>query len=446
MYFAFSCAAATTHVASGIFVPMLVIGSCVGRVAGLAVVDVFEAFNVFATAHAVVVDVEAAGNFKWEWIDPGIFALIGCGAFMGGVTRLTVSIAVITMEITNEVRFLLPIMAAIMAAKYVADRLMPTPLYHALIELGGVPFLHMRPDVGKLLDLYDTRELLGGGHHHHHHHHGADDGAEGDDEDDGPEGPPGAPDTLHGPRRARAADADGGLSACRFSGVVCVRELESVGNIRRVLARTSHSSFPVVKPATASHLLLPNEDEEARARGMSTADSHVYAGVISRDHLRRVLDHEAGAAPGAGALSYVDLVRGDPGDDAPGGGRRAAADAGKAGRAGGRAGGGGDADGIAMMAFRREIGRGVRAGDPGADADALRVDLRDYVDHAAMSVYDRTPVRRCYDIFVVMGLRSLVVVNENNAVVGIITRKDLLPERVEAVLELDANGYDDLEL
>ena len=35
----------------------------------------------------------------WAWIDPGVFALIGAGAFMGGVTRLTVALAVIMMEV-----------------------------------------------------------------------------------------------------------------------------------------------------------------------------------------------------------------------------------------------------------------------------------------------------------------------------------------------------------
>lgn len=35
----------------------------------------------------------------WAWIDPGVFSLIGAGAFMGGVTRLTVALAVIMMEV-----------------------------------------------------------------------------------------------------------------------------------------------------------------------------------------------------------------------------------------------------------------------------------------------------------------------------------------------------------
>ena len=38
----------------------------------------------------------------WAWVDPGAFALIGAGAFMGGVTRLTISLAVIMMEVSHS--------------------------------------------------------------------------------------------------------------------------------------------------------------------------------------------------------------------------------------------------------------------------------------------------------------------------------------------------------
>lgn len=39
----------------------------------------------------------------WAWVDPGAFALIGAGAFMGGVTRLTISLAVIMMEVSSSI-------------------------------------------------------------------------------------------------------------------------------------------------------------------------------------------------------------------------------------------------------------------------------------------------------------------------------------------------------
>ena len=48
------------------------------------------------------------------------------------------------IEITNDVQFLLPIMAAIMVAKWMGD-FVTHPLYHALLELKCIPFLDAEP-------------------------------------------------------------------------------------------------------------------------------------------------------------------------------------------------------------------------------------------------------------------------------------------------------------
>ena len=48
------------------------------------------------------------------------------------------------MEITNDVQFLLPIMATIMVAKWVGD-FMTHPFYHAVLELKCIPFLDSEP-------------------------------------------------------------------------------------------------------------------------------------------------------------------------------------------------------------------------------------------------------------------------------------------------------------
>ena len=39
----------------------------------------------------------------WAWMDPGAFALLGSVSFFGGVTRLTMSLTVIMVEITNDI-------------------------------------------------------------------------------------------------------------------------------------------------------------------------------------------------------------------------------------------------------------------------------------------------------------------------------------------------------
>jgi chloride channel 7 len=96
-------------------------------------------------------------------VDPGALALVGASAFFGGVSRLTVALTVIMLEITNDVRFLLPIMLSVMVAKWTADSV-THPLYHAIIELKCLPFLS--PDValhaaqGGALETHQACELL----------------------------------------------------------------------------------------------------------------------------------------------------------------------------------------------------------------------------------------------------------------------------------------------
>lgn len=40
----------------------------------------------------------------WSWLDPGAMAMIGAVSFFGGVTRLTVSLTVIMVEMTNDIQ------------------------------------------------------------------------------------------------------------------------------------------------------------------------------------------------------------------------------------------------------------------------------------------------------------------------------------------------------
>lgn len=58
--------------------------------------------------------------------------------------QLSLPYMYVQMEITNDVQFLLPIMAAIMVAKWVGD-FVTHPLYHALLELKCIPFLDAEP-------------------------------------------------------------------------------------------------------------------------------------------------------------------------------------------------------------------------------------------------------------------------------------------------------------
>ncbi|KAK3764217.1 hypothetical protein RRG08_044143 [Elysia crispata] len=131
IYFFMVIWAAGTSVAAGILVPMLVIGALYGRILGLMIVDIF----------GVHLD-----QSYWSWMDPGAFALIGSASFFSGVARLAPAITSIMMELTNDLKVLLPVMTAVVVAKWVGDYL-THPFFHALLELKCIPFLNQQPNV-----------------------------------------------------------------------------------------------------------------------------------------------------------------------------------------------------------------------------------------------------------------------------------------------------------
>ena len=73
-------------------------------------------------------------------VSPGTYALIGAASMLGGVTRMTISLTVIVVEVTRDTDLLLPIMFTILAAKLVGDRFTKS-LYEIHIELSGVKLL-----------------------------------------------------------------------------------------------------------------------------------------------------------------------------------------------------------------------------------------------------------------------------------------------------------------
>ncbi len=155
LYFLLSCWAAGTQISCGLVVPMLLIGALYGRLLGRAVVDLFG-------VHGDDDSTDRDAVYSWDWMDPGAFALLGAVSFFAGVTRLTMSLAVIMVEITNDIQFLLLIMTTIMFAKWVGD-LFTHSIYHSLLELKCIPFLDANPVFYKAEDLSNGGRRGGGG-------------------------------------------------------------------------------------------------------------------------------------------------------------------------------------------------------------------------------------------------------------------------------------------
>jgi chloride channel 3/4/5 len=51
-------------------------------------------------------------------ITPGLYAMVGAAATLGGVTRMTVSLVVIMFELTGGLTYILPLMVAVLISKW----------------------------------------------------------------------------------------------------------------------------------------------------------------------------------------------------------------------------------------------------------------------------------------------------------------------------------------
>ena len=121
---------------SGLFIPSLGMGAITGRIVGIGMEQI-----VFTYHDRLPWFFEGKCSQDESCITPGLYAMVGAAAVLGGVTRMTVSLIVIMFELTGGVRYIVPLMAASMASKWVGDALGREGIYDAHIGLNGYPFL-----------------------------------------------------------------------------------------------------------------------------------------------------------------------------------------------------------------------------------------------------------------------------------------------------------------
>ncbi|KAJ0694360.1 putative CBS domain, chloride channel, voltage gated, chloride channel, core [Helianthus annuus] len=130
-------------VPSGLFLPIILMGSAYGRLLGMAM-------------------------GPYTTIDQGLYAVLGAASLMAGSMRMTVSLCVIFLELTNNL-LLLPItMLVLLISKTVGDCFNPS-IYEIILDLKGLPFLEGRPEpwmrnitVGELSDIKPPLVTLSG--------------------------------------------------------------------------------------------------------------------------------------------------------------------------------------------------------------------------------------------------------------------------------------------
>ncbi|XP_075516250.1 chloride channel protein CLC-d-like isoform X2 [Primulina tabacum] len=121
MFYSLAVVTFGTAVAAGQFVPGIMIGSTNGRLVGMFVVSFYRRLN----------------------IEEGTYALSGAASFLWGSMRMTVSLCVIMVEITNNLKLLPLIMLVLLISKAVGDAFYEG-LYEEQSRLSGIPFLESR--------------------------------------------------------------------------------------------------------------------------------------------------------------------------------------------------------------------------------------------------------------------------------------------------------------
>ncbi|CAE1312273.1 CLCN3_4_5 [Acanthosepion pharaonis] len=119
----------------GAFIPSIAIGSILGRVVGIAVEQL-----VLANRNSWFFANMCSTHEKCT-ITPGLYAIVGIAAVLGGVTRMTVSLVVVIFELTGGLLYIVPMMVAVMTSKWVGDAFGREGIYDAHIQLNGYPYL-----------------------------------------------------------------------------------------------------------------------------------------------------------------------------------------------------------------------------------------------------------------------------------------------------------------
>ena len=126
-------------VPAGIYVPSMVVGGLLGRTMGH-----FVQYIVLKTPDFFLWGGCYDSGDMESCVTPGVYALVAAGATMCGVTRLSVTLAVILFELTGSLDHVLPFSLGVLCAKWTADAVEPLSIYDLLTDMNSYPFLDNR--------------------------------------------------------------------------------------------------------------------------------------------------------------------------------------------------------------------------------------------------------------------------------------------------------------
>eukprot|EP00475_Leptophrys_vorax_P012573 TRINITY_DN19000_c0_g1_i1.p1 TRINITY_DN19000_c0_g1~~TRINITY_DN19000_c0_g1_i1.p1 ORF type:complete len:847 (-),score=154.28 TRINITY_DN19000_c0_g1_i1:20-2560(-) len=118
----------------GLWMPLIGVGACIGRAVGIFMklmeVNYPDSF-VFQTCI----------RSSSECIYPGVYAIVGASAMLGGSTRLTVCLAVTMFEVTGSLIYIIPIMISTVISKVVGDFFGNHGIYDIMVSWKRYPYI-----------------------------------------------------------------------------------------------------------------------------------------------------------------------------------------------------------------------------------------------------------------------------------------------------------------
>eukprot|EP01062_Namystynia_karyoxenos_P074013 TRINITY_DN70828_c0_g1_i1.p1 TRINITY_DN70828_c0_g1~~TRINITY_DN70828_c0_g1_i1.p1 ORF type:complete len:1020 (+),score=220.84 TRINITY_DN70828_c0_g1_i1:104-3061(+) len=131
-------------VPGGFFMPCLVIGAamgwCVGKLLSEFVADHQDWAFLSVCRHPNSLEGGAC-------VLPAVYALVGAGAVLSGVTRMTISLVTIMFELTGGLQYVVPVTIGVLVAKWIAELVGgKDSIYSQLMAIKELEFLDPRVD------------------------------------------------------------------------------------------------------------------------------------------------------------------------------------------------------------------------------------------------------------------------------------------------------------
>ncbi|KAI0461470.1 hypothetical protein LJB42_000766 [Komagataella kurtzmanii] len=135
------------NIPGGVLLPSLTIGALLGRLFG----TILKYYQLRYPS----LDIFMNCNSEGQCISPGSYAVIGAASFLTGVTRMTITVIAIMMEVTGALTYVLPVMIGVLFSILTNSILSGKSSYELWLKLNDYPYL--RPGIEEFVNPDLTR-------------------------------------------------------------------------------------------------------------------------------------------------------------------------------------------------------------------------------------------------------------------------------------------------